>query len=73
MGVRLKCLKCGTGWLSALRYRGRGEHLCKHCGGHLALADAADDRRSGHDRRRTDAWAGTDWRKGFDRREAPAV
>ena len=67
----LRCTRCGHGCLSAFVYRGRGEHVCKSCGGPLALADPRDERRSGSDRRaRGGTHDGSDWRSGRDRRES---
>jgi hypothetical protein len=55
--------------VSALFWRGPGQHSCRECSGQLLLADPADDRRSGPDRRRRrflKRWP--DWRDGTDRR-----
>jgi hypothetical protein len=74
MSTRLRCKTCGTPALSAKIYRGPGQHVCRHCGGPLALADARDERRAGADRRRRTAFhEGPDWRGGWDRREASAL
>jgi hypothetical protein len=74
MGVRLQCTSCGQEWLSALFYRGPGQQVCKHCGGHLELADPGDDRRTGTDRRALPRLhEGPDWRTGQDRRESAPV
>ena len=55
--------------MSALFWRGPGQHGCRECGGQLVLADPADDRRTGADRRKRrflKRWP--DWRGGADRR-----
>jgi len=62
---------CGTEAVSALFWRGPGQHGCAGCGGQLVLASAAEDRRGGDDRRRKrflKRWP--DWRNGKDRRAA---
>ena len=71
MGVELRCVDCGTESVSALFWRGPGQHGCTECGGQLVLARSADDRRTGADRRRRrflKRWP--DWRNGTDRRAA---
>jgi hypothetical protein len=59
--------------VSALFWRGPGQHGCSQCGGQLVLAKPAEDRREGEDRRRKrflKRWP--DWRNGKDRRaQAP--
>lgn len=71
MGVRLSCVRCGQPGLSALVYRGPGQHGCRRCGATLVLADGEDERRSGRDRRRNGGmWGWPDWRSGYERREA---
>ena len=62
-------MDCGTDAVSALFWRGPGQHGCTTCGGQLVLAKPTDDRRKGDDRRRRrflKRWP--DWRNGTDRR-----
>ena len=69
MGVDLRCVDCGTEAVSAMFWRGPGQHGCKDCGGQLVLARPAEDRRGSADRRRKrflKRWP--DWRNGKDRR-----
>lgn len=72
MEVRLICDACGQAATSAMFYRGRGEHGCKGCGGNLSLADPSQERRTGIERRQTDARTpgDADWRRGEDRRKS---
>jgi hypothetical protein len=69
VGVALRCVDCGAEAVSALFWRGPGQHGCSECGGYLVLASPADERRQGVDRRRRrflKRWP--DWRGGTDRR-----
>ena len=69
MGVELRCVDCGTSAVSALFWRGPGQHGCSECGGQLVLARGDEDRRKGEDRRKKrffKRWP--DWRNGTDRR-----
>lgn len=69
MGVELRCVDCGAESVSALFWRGPGQHGCSECGGQLVLATDGDERRTGADRRRMrflKRWP--DWRDGTDRR-----
>ena len=62
-------MDCGTDAVSALFWRGPGQHRCSECGGQLVLARPTDDRRKGADRRKKrflKRWP--DWRNGRDRR-----
>ncbi len=62
-------MDCGADTVSALFWRGPGQHGCTTCGGQLVLAKPADERRKGDDRRRRrflKRWP--DWRNGTDRR-----
>lgn len=69
MGLPLACEDCGAESVSALFYLGPAGHHCHHCGGPLTLADPAQDRRVGADRRdRILSADGREWRTGFDRR-----
>jgi hypothetical protein len=55
--------------VSSLFWRGPGQHGCSECGGQLLLANPADERRQGADRRKRrflKRWP--DWRGGMDRR-----
>ena len=69
VGVDLRCVDCGAEAVSALFWRGPGQHGCSACSGQLILASPADERRQGADRRRRrflKRWP--DWRGGADRR-----
>ena len=69
VGVDLRCVDCGARAVSALFWRGPGQHSCTECGGQLVLDSSADERRQGVDRRRRrflKRWP--DWRGGTDRR-----
>ena len=69
VGVELRCVDCGANAVSALFWRGPGQHGCTTCGGYLVLASPTDERRRGPDRRRRrflKRWP--DWRGGIDRR-----
>jgi hypothetical protein len=62
-------MDCGADTVSALFWRGPGQHGCMQCGGQLVLARPTDERRTGDDRRRRrflKRWP--DWRNGTDRR-----
>ena len=62
-------MDCGIGAVSALFWRGPGQHGCNECGGQLVLLRPEDDRRKEIDRRRKrflKRWP--DWRNGLDRR-----
>lgn len=74
VGVELRCVDCGAETVSALFWRGPGQHGCADCGGQLALASDQDERRAGADRRRKrflKRWP--DWREGTDRRANSVV
>ena len=73
VGVELRCVDCGTNAVSALFWRGPGQHGCSECGGQLVLARESDERRGGMDRRKKrffKRWP--DWRNGTDRRGSVA-
>ena len=64
-------MDCGIEAVSALFWRGPGQHGCGECGGQLVLAKPTDDRRKEADRRKKRflrRWP--DWRNGTDRRAA---
>jgi hypothetical protein len=58
--------------MSSLFYLGPDAHVCRSCGAPFELADPAQDRRSGYERRSlADERTEAEWRSGVDRRLRP--